>query len=101
MMLSYLAGLFDGEGCVSITTHKKKDKIYYTKTLIFTQSEESSCLLFQSELGVGKIYKRDNRVNKIIYDWRANNRDAIIAAQLLFPYVRVKKEELLIKILIT
>lgn len=99
LTLAYLAGLFDGEGCVSITTHRRNETIYYTKTLIFTQGDREYCELFKIELGVGRIYERKRKVNKTVYDWRANGKDALIAAQILLPYLRIKRLEVINKIL--
>lgn len=97
LILAYLAGLFDGEGCVSITTHKYKDKLYITKTLIFTQADKSMCELFKKELAVGRVYCKSGAGH--IYDWRANNYEALYAAKLLLPYLRIKREQIITKII--
>jgi hypothetical protein len=85
--LAYLAGLFDGEGCVSTTAHNRSGKRYETHTLVFSQNERHMCDLFVRVLGVGYVYKTGRRAHQ----WRANNADAAVAAKALLPYLRLKK----------
>lgn len=94
-VLAYLAGLFDGEGCVSTTSHRYKDREYPTYTLIFAQNDRMLCDLFVQTLGVGNVYARPPRRpgHKIHHTWRANNYDAVIAARKLAPYLRLKRSK--------
>lgn len=98
--VAYLAGLFDGEGCVSVTTHRKGDATYTTRTLVFSQNDKNLCDLFTNILGVGRVYRvaRANERRKDHYQWRVNGKDAVRAAFLLLPYLRLKKEQVLSKI---
>lgn len=93
--IAYLAGYFDGEGCVSVTSHRYKDKVYLTRTLVFAQNSKEYCELFSVLLGAGRVYK----TSKYGYQWRANGKDAVKAASLLYPYLRLKREQVWHKIL--
>ena len=101
LALAYLAGLFDGEGCVSVTSHVKGEKKYYTKTLVFSNDSRDLCEQFQNHLGTGRIYqtRTEEKHGRSHYQWRANGKDAIQAAKILVQWCRLKAQQMREKIL--
>ena len=102
--LAYIAGLFDGEGCVSYTQRptKRNDrngKIYqqwYIRAEV-AMTDESIIDWIQKTLGFGwSGIKRYNNKPRYKPQWRwcCGYRDCLKLAQLLLPYSRVKKTEL-------
>lgn len=102
--LSYIAGIIDGEGCISIcSTNPSKE----------TQTPSHWCLInvtntdyrlisyLQSYFKAGSISTRKSKGNrKEAYSWVVNGSNAMRVAEELLPYLLLKKEqaELLIEL---
>jgi len=84
--LGYLAGFFDGEGCVSVG-----DNGNITLRVINTNLEVLE--LFKETLG-GSIGNRTQIVNKKQYTWSVYGDTAIKVAFTLIPYSVEKKSQL-------
>ena len=102
---AYIAGLFDGEGCV---TCKKKPtkradrngKVYnqwYIRCEITMTDKEVIAWLHET-LGFGwsreKKYSKRPKHYKRQWRWCCGYRDALIFAKLLWPYTQVKLHKL-------
>lgn len=89
--LSYLAGLFDGEGHVSILK-RRKPKIQYTLRIGITNTN-LPVLLWVKELigGNTKIHSGESR-NRSTFDWYAQNTEAKRIILLILPYLHIKEE---------
>jgi len=93
---AYLAGLFDGEGCASVSyskelkTIKTGEKLFPNFRVQFIISNEDNRVLKETRLlfGKGGIYPKDGsfRISK--------PRDVIEAIELIRPHVKVKKTDL-------
>ena len=102
---AYIAGLFDGEGCV---TCKKKPtkrpdrggKIYnqwYIRCEI-TMTDKEVIEWLHETLGFGwsreKKYSKSPKHYKRQWRWSCGYRDALTFAKLLWPYTQVKLHKL-------
>tara|TARA_R110002020_G_scaffold51873_1_gene146391 strand:- start:373 stop:798 length:426 start_codon:yes stop_codon:yes gene_type:complete len=102
---AYIAGLFDGEGCV---TCKKKPtkradrngKVYnqwYIRCEI-TMTDKEVISWIHEVLGFGwsreKKYSKRPKHYKRQWRWCCGYRDALIFAKLLWPYTQVKLHKL-------
>ena len=102
---AYIAGLFDGEGCV---TCKKKPtkradrngKVYnqwYIRCEI-TMTDKEVISWIHEVLGFGwsreKKYSKRPKHYKRQWRWCCGYRDALIFAKLLWPYAQVKLHKL-------
>lgn len=85
--LLYAAGLFDGEGCITLS----KDKRQHTRFLKLSLGSTSHSLVaFMQEVFGGNIrgpHVRNNR-SKPIYEWFISNRKAADVLTELVPYMR-------------
>ncbi len=84
--LAYLAGFFDGEGCVSVGNNGN-----ITLRVINTNLEVLE--LFKETLG-GSIGNRTQIVNKKQYTWSVYGDNALKVASVLIPYCIEKKSQL-------
>jgi len=84
--LGYLAGFFDGEGCVSVG-----DNGNIALRVINTNLEVLE--LFKEKLG-GSIGSRTQIVNKKQYTWSVYGNNALKVASVLSPYCIEKKLQL-------
>ena len=101
--ISYLAGLFDGEGSVYYKQTKQKrhnrpgkpiHNIWVIRMEI-AMTDESIIRWVHDFLGVGSCGPRKVKPGKKKqWRWRCSHRDAYYVARLLWPYVHVKLEKI-------
>ena len=109
--LAYIAGLFDGEGCVQFKKRMdtkgrlKSGKIRRSNSTIITleisMTDQPVVRWIHKILKVGSVninIKNKSPSSKPHWKdqlrWRCGYRDALKVAKLLFPYARVKREKL-------
>ena len=101
--ISYLAGLFDGEGSIYYKQTKQKrhnrpgkpvHNIWVIRMEI-AMTDESIIRWVHDFLGVGSCGPRKVKPGKKKqWRWRCSHRDAYFVARLLWPYVHVKLEKI-------
>jgi len=92
---SYLAGMVDGDGTVTITKQKQRKTFAYRPSIsIHNTSKELIdylCLTFEGSTFITCHPKDSNR--KTIYRWRVMRTDKIVVLlEKMLPYLVVKKE---------
>ena len=104
----YMAGLFDGEGCVEYTQRfekkrKNKPKGYLCRIICceMAMTDQPVMRWFHEKLGFGqlRIVVKSKQAggkphHKDQWRWRCTHRDALKFANLLLPYARVKRKKL-------
>lgn len=87
----YLAGFFDGEGCISV--FKQGDKLVVAAVVGGTH--EDSILRFQRAFGGHIVHTKPNiRLNyKAQYQWRVQGSRALAAISAMAPFLVVKKPQ--------
>jgi len=98
--ISYLAGLFDGEGSITYKHSLRKKtgarKAYYTwdVRMEVSMTDEDVIRYILTILNVGTVNKRPPHITslgkKMQYRWRCNHRQALKVCKLFLPYARVK-----------
>jgi len=88
MDLRWLAGFFDGEGCVYLQCDKRKRAVYGLQIML-TQNDESILREVQLEFG-GTVYLHKGQR---CYRWRITSAPALSFLNAIQPYVRIKKEQ--------
>ena len=97
--LAYLAGFFDGEGCITIGkfTNKRTGNLEYGLTVETTQCNPEPLwtmkMLFGGYVG---IKQSTNTGYKRLYRHQAGRRKARYFLESLLPYLIVKREEALV-----
>jgi len=100
---AYIAGLFDGEGCVSYKQYKRKrphnKKAYPTWQirLEIAMTDKSVLTWIHEVLGVGTVTEKRYRTKYTVgwkkqWRWRCSHRDAFYVCRLIFPFTHVKME---------
>jgi|TARA_E500000318_G_C3512401_1_gene192876 hypothetical protein len=101
--ISYLAGLFDGEGSVYYKQlkqkrHQRPGKPIHNVWSIrmeIAMTDESIIRWVHDFLGVGSCGPRKVKPGKKKqWRWRCSHRDAYFVARLLWPYAHVKLEKI-------
>ena len=97
---AYLAGLFDGEGCINagvpvskkyFCKRERREKIRLQPKIQFVISSENNLLLelIKTIVGFGEVY------GKKFYDYRITDRKEVLnIINALIPFVRLKKKGL-------
>ena len=101
---AYIAGLFDGDGCVTYKQQMKKrgpDKKAYPTWNIRMEINMTDKPVIQwvhETLGVGTFGEKPpgkgQLGKKMQYRWRCGFRDAFHVSCLLFPYAQVKLDKI-------
>jgi len=100
IVLSYLAGIIDGEGSIFIhQNNKRQTKANYTLYLSCKMAVPGEAIVLLSQTFGGNIthpklystFDRNNR--KLTVSWRSTGERAAEALTLMLPYLRVKKAE--------
>ena len=106
--IAYLAGLFDGEGCVQYkqrmeTKRRNRPRRYkcWMVTLEMSMTDEDAVRWFHKIIKVGtvRLHAKNKSPSskphwKNQWRWRCPHRDALKVANLLLPYARVKRKKL-------
>lgn len=90
--LIYLAGYFDGEGCVSITSHGSMPQLTVT-----VQTSDKEILDLFAECFGGRVRKVTYRSSKAcrrqMYSWERYSSNGQPVLEALLPWLRGKKEQ--------
>lgn len=84
--LAYVAGFFDGEGCLTIARNG-------SVTFSIVNTSKSVLTFVKETLGLGVVQDRANKVNKRQYIFRAYGDNCMKAVELLLPYLVEKKPQ--------
>ncbi len=91
--IAYLAGIFDGEGCISIVWRDNPLNTSVALRCEVGMTDLHPLSLFQRIFG-GSIKRRVPTGNyKLLYHWQINYRRAETLLHALEPYLTVKKEK--------
>jgi len=93
MELAYLAGLFDGEGYVTIVLSKSERVHQYWLQIGIVNTNRAVLEHMEAVFGVGRLHARKPTARSLeCWKWQATNRDAAHVLDLLRPYLRIKAE---------
>ena len=84
--LAYAAGFVDGEGCFQIGKNG-------AVSLAVTNTSRAALESLTTSLGVGKIARRNQRVNKTQWIWTAYGAECVHSIMELMPYLIDKKPQ--------
>jgi len=97
---AYIAGLFDGEGCVTYKKYMKKrtkkEKAYSTWSieLEISMTDQSIIRWLHEVLKVGSVSKKPphktSMGRKMQWRWRCSYRDAYYVCLLIWPFAHIK-----------
>ena len=94
---SYIAGLFDGEGCVSIyRAGKPYGNNYRYELLVFISNNYREPIDWLYKVFGGCIKTRYANIEKnwrTNYIWRLNSNQAASFLKIIEPYLRIKHEQ--------
>jgi len=91
--LAYIAGFFDGEGCVSVHIRHTRNVFPSTSPrLTITQKDPRTLLWIQEYLGMGYLSKRTKSGCHVLQIGAL--ADVVRFAELIGPYTRDKKAKL-------
>ena len=94
---AYLAGFFDGDGCVSIGTRKGKDAatVSHYLQVIFAQADYDFLTRWRDKLDAGSIHEDKSRKNlpvrQRMWHWRLHDRLAEGLLRMMVPYLDIKQ----------
>lgn len=93
---AYLAGFFDGEGCISITVSMDRTKgktPRYRVHVVITQKNPETLLELHQMAGIGNVYDRRSNARFHASSWQISHLQSREFLTVLLPYLRNKKKE--------
>jgi hypothetical protein len=92
----WLAGFFDGEGCVYLQASFRRNRKLprFSLQVCITQNDQNILEKIKSEYG-GQVYKHSG---KRCYRWRVVSVSALKFLEVMLPYVLIKKEQVVLAI---
>ncbi len=97
-LLSYLAGVFDGEGCVSLSKGRRRKTGWspqYRVHMRVAMADGVVPLLFQNVFG-GGLHKRlpdGRRTLRTQYHWEITGHSCLPILKELLPYILIKRPQ--------
>lgn len=92
-----MAGLIDGEGCLTITKYQGKNNItpVFCAQVLIAMTSKEAIEYARTTTGAGRVYNQEKRGNSCAqYRWAVNNTADVLAILVaITPYLVVKAEE--------
>lgn len=91
----YLAGIFDGEGCVTVWREKSKnDKHYINPKIAIVMTNKKPIQMFSDIFG-GNVSTQINKIpnRKVVYAYSATGKRAKLVLDKIIPYLKVKRQQ--------
>ncbi len=91
---AYIAGFFDGEGCISISKYQGKNNRtpVYSLQVVIVQKGIDALFEMYELVGVGSFHER-KKYHVGTYEWRIPPIDAADFLKEILPYLKSKKQE--------
>lgn len=92
--LAYIAGLFDAEVGFGIHRYSTESQRHYYSLFLSYTKMERNILSYLSKIFGGKVRKlKDQPIYKHdMWQWQLSSREAYLALNEVYPYLRLKKE---------
>ncbi len=93
---AYIAGILDGEGCISLSKHhcydKNRNTTYHLRVRI-TNTFPGIMDWIALKVGYGNIHKKKKypEANRESWEWSLSGRRAIAFLNQLYPYLKIKR----------
>lgn len=89
--IAWAAGLFEGEGCITMRTKNWSSKGYGQARLKLVMTDEDVVRKFSAIIGIGTVRESDREVKrgyKMQWEWCIGSRAGVSAVlELLYPYL--------------
>jgi hypothetical protein len=98
--IRYLAGLFDGEGCISLVKQKRANSslMTYSIRVVIAMTHKPTIKAIHNQFGGNYSERKGNGINRNSFSVMWANRKAAPILAALLPYLQIKREEALIAI---
>ena len=93
-ILSYLAGLFDGEGCISISVKNRKNGTIKHELIVqVSMVDEVPVKMFFDNFGGSFTKSKKDPPKHDIYHWRLSSVKAKTFLEIIEPYLLVRQKQ--------
>ncbi|MCK5608870.1 hypothetical protein KAR91_43760 [Candidatus Pacearchaeota archaeon] len=89
----YLAGIIDGEGCISINLYNKQASKYNLRVRVDNTSKELIFWIAENFGGKVRFQKSYHRNYRDIWRWEINYKNLEKLIKKILPYLIIKKEQ--------
>lgn len=89
--IAYIAGFFDGEGCIRLKQSNQNEPSYYV--IAHITNSNRAILEHVQDLFGGAIRTQERTPNKTVHNWCITSAEAVDFLETLSPFLREKLEE--------
>lgn len=89
--LAYVAGIVDGEGCISIASHNKRRNTFYPRVCVAMTKANKLLRLLKNKYG-GSLLVHKLKSRKVETRWLVTCRQAENFLRNIYPYLRIKQK---------
>ena len=89
--VAYIAGFFDGEGCIRIKRASQGGGSYYVWVAITNSNKE--ILDYVETIFGGQVRKAEKTVNKVIYHYLITSSEAVDMLKVLLSFLKEKRQQ--------
>lgn len=90
----YLAGLFDGEGCVGYYRRYTKGISYHSASLHICSTDLRAIEWVATKVGYGNVTSTQNGTRKVAYSWQLCNKPQVEEVlKMIRPYLIIKADQ--------
>jgi hypothetical protein len=92
---AYVAGFFDGEGCIGIYSRKDREGGFHLRTQITQSLSRPTTEALKEMVAVygGNLSGQDRYLRKRAYNWQLNADKAAAFLRRILPHLIIKKEQ--------
>ena len=94
---AYLAGLFEADGCVNISTRKGRQAatVSHFLQVVFSQSNQPFLRRWRDKVNLGSLHKAKGSElsKKEHWRWHLSDRQAEKLLNLILPYLDMKRDQ--------
>ena len=89
--IAYAAGLFDGEGSISLV--RQRSNRFHSPQVSVASNDYEVLAWLQKRMGGNIVTKQPRKAaHSVSYDWRLTDRRALAFLQLIRPYLVIKRK---------
>lgn len=93
---AYLAGLIDGEGCITITKAKRPHSTplpIYILLIVISQKDKQLLDFWKAKTQLGSVFAVKKSRNDGIYQWQIKSRQAETLLRAVYDFLILKKNQ--------
>jgi hypothetical protein len=91
--INYIAGLFDGEGSISITHRNRYNSKQYALAVTLCNAHKHTLLDIKEKIGFGCVVVHKAKIERTTFNYLLSNKNAYLFLVKMVKHLRIKDKE--------